>query len=324
MSNFDHVVYNSRMDFANHWRSQETAVPQPDWHLRTAEADDAAAISRLVRLARRAHMHVDWRLPVDWLGSPHFVVAATDDDRPANLRSRLFGRAADLFGCLAATPDPPPVAWVRVAALANDQDEEPLLGEMVAAVAASLRETAVTQLAWLVMGGWPGVILPELGFTQSNEIETYVKESLDSPAPLLAHPDLHIRPVKPADMAGLAALEEEAFDPLWRFSSETLFLAQREALCFDVAQWNGRLVGYQFSSRSPEGAHLVRLTIAPAWQGQGVGSALLSAAIQTYRRFGLHHVSLNTQVDNLTSQRLYKKFGFRATGERLPVWVKAL
>ncbi len=170
---------------------------------------------------------------------------------------------------------------------------------------------------------WPNRCLPALGFEQINQIETYVKYDLDVPQFHQA-PDLIIRPVQPRDFAALAEIETIAFEPLWRMSSDTLALAQRDALCFDVAEGNGRVVGYQLCSYGANSAHLVRLTIAPQVQGQGVGSALLAQAIRTAAYDGLRYISLNTQVDNSTSQHLYKKFGFLPTGERLPVWSKTI
>ncbi len=323
MSNFEHVVYNSAMDFANHWRSKETAVSPPNITVRTAAIDDVRAISHLFRVAARSHTHADWRPPADWVGSPHFVVATEEATRSAGLGMNLFSRQTRLMACLVAAPDPPPAAWVRLAVVGQNQDEERLLAEMLTFVMASLRETAVTQLGWLVQRGWPDACLPDLGFDRINEIETYVTESLDLP-PYSSRDDLLIRAVEPQDFPTLETLEEEAFAPLWRLSGETLELAQREAIWFTVAEWNGRLVGYQLSSGGSEGAHLVRLTISPQAQGQGVGRTLLADAFRAYRRFGLRAASLNTQVDNIVSQRLYAKFGFQPTGERLPVWCKYL
>lgn len=184
-----------------------------------------------------------------------------------------------------------------------------VVGAMLDRVAGSLRDTAVTQLAWLVAQEWPNRHLPALGFAQINQIETYVKYDLDVPQFHQA-PDLIIRPVQPRDFAALAEIETIAFEPLWRMSSDTLALAQRDALCFDVAEWNGRVVGYQLCSYGANSAHLVRLTIAPQVQGQGVGSALLAQAIRTAVHDGLRYVSLNTQVDNSTSQHLYKNSAF--------------
>ncbi|MCB8982410.1 MAG: GNAT family N-acetyltransferase [Ardenticatenaceae bacterium] len=291
--------------------------------MRTAGESEATAVSRLLRTAEGSHIHVDWRLPVDWLGSPGFVVMPAAQPESGRLLSKFFTPQERLAACLAATADPPPAAWVRVAAVARAVDTQAMLGQMLAVVEAHLRETAVTQLGWLVAQGWPSEWLPALGFARSNEIETFGKDDFDVPS-FSVPPDLHLRPAQSADFVELAAMETAVFEPLWRLSAETLAMAQRDALCFDVAEWNGRLVGYQLSSSGPYSAHLVRLTIAKEAQGHGVGSALLAKAIGTYRQLGLRRATLNTQVDNLTSQRLYRKFGFYATGERLPVWSKAI
>lgn len=268
-------------------------------------------------------MHVDWRLPIEWLGSPHFVVVPQSLEETGARYSKFFALPERLSGCLAATADPLPAAWVRVAAVAREAESLAMLGAMLDRVVDSLRDTAITQLAWLVAQEWPNPYLPAFGFEQINQIETYVKYDLDVPQFHQA-PDLIIRPVQPRDFAALAEIETIAFEPLWRMSSDTLALAQREALCFDVAEWNGRVVGYQLCSYGANSAHLVRLTIAPQAQGQGVGSALLAQAIRMAAHDSLRYISLNTQVDNSTSQHLYKKFGFLPIGERLPVWSKTI
>jgi len=311
------------MEFANHWHPQESSIEHAGGEVRVAVEADAPAISRLLRTAEGSHIHVDWRLPVDWLGSPSFVVIPAAKQETGRLLSKLFAPQERLAACLVATADPLPAAWVRVAAVDHMPDTPEMLGRMLAVVEASLRETAVTQLGWLVGQDWPNRWLPELGFERTNAIETYVKEDFDLPR-FHAPSDLTLRPAHTPDFAILAEMEKSAFEPLWRFSRETLALAYRDALCFDVAEWNGRLVGYQLSSSGPYSAHLVRLTIARDAQGQGVGSALLAQAIHTYRRLGLRRVTLNTQIDNVTSQHLYQKFGFYATGEQAPIWSKSI
>ena len=323
MSNFDRVVYNSVMEFANHWRAQESIRDQSEIRVRVAVDADSGAVTRLLRSAGGSHVHVDWRLPIEWLGSPHFVVVPQSLEETGARYSKFFALPERLSGCLAATADPLPAAWVRVAAVAREAESLAMLGAMLDRVVGSLRDTAVTQLAWLVAQDWPNPYLPAFGFEQINQIETYVKYDLDVPQFHQA-PDLIIRPVQPRDFAALAEIETIAFEPLWRMSSDTLALAQRDALCFDVAVWNGRVVGYQLCSYGANSAHLVRLTIAPQAQGQGVGSALLAQAIRMAAHDSLRYISLNTQVDNSTSQHLYKKFGFLPIGERLPVWSKTI
>jgi ribosomal protein S18 acetylase RimI-like enzyme len=309
------------MEMANLWLKQGQSVRR----LRVARPEDAAGLTRLLREAALLHTHVDWRPPVDWLGSAGFVV---QEAPPASaggraLTARLFGPRVSLQACLAVAADPPPAAWVRVAALAEANDVLATLGGLLAAVQDYLRATAVTQLAWLPTEEWPNAWLSRLGFARINAIATYKKDDADAPAPPPVA-GLAIRPARAADLETLAAIEVDAFEPIWRHSAGAMALARNQASSFDVAELDGEIVGFQFSTGRRYYAHLARMTIAPCVQGRGVGSALLAHTIDGYRRSGLRAVTLNTQVDNVASQRLYRRFGFRPTGERLPVWAISL
>ncbi len=55
--------------------------------------------------------------------------------------------------------------------------------------------------------------------------------------------------------------------------------------------------------------------VATAWQGKGVGSRLLTAALDVADNWmNLHRVELTVYVDNEAAQRLYRKFGFEVEG----------
>jgi len=190
-------------------------------------------------------------------------------------------------------------------------------------VEAYLRQRNVAQLAWLLMESWPRTWLEEMGVFLVNEIETYVQEETAVP-PITPNPHLQIRPVQADDLDALACLEAAAYEPLWQHSAHALQLAQPQSFSFDVALLSNEIAGFQLSSRTDAGVHLARLTVNPVYQGYGVGSALLLQALSGYHQRGLHTISLNTQIDNRSSQALYKKFGFRASGVRLPVWLKEL
>ncbi len=279
--------------------------------MRLAVPGDGAQITQLLQTAKFPHLHVDWHLPGDWIGTPGFVVQT----RPSGIQD-----GAEITACLAAAPDPLPAAWVRVAALRDGGDMTAVLSAMLEPILPWLRREGVTELGWLAIESWPNPWLPGLGFRQVNEIEIYVKEDTAVP-PIPTIPNLHIRPVAESDLASLATMEAKAFVPLWRHSARALQLARSQAASFDVVEVAGELVGFQLSTRSRHGVHLARMTIDPAWQGQGIGSVLLTHALRGYHRRGLYRVTLNTQIDNIASQRLYRKFGFAASGERIPMWV---
>jgi len=295
------------MEFANQFNVQGRA----DTAVRLAAPGDGGQIMRLLQTAQFQHLHVDWHLPGDWIGTPGFVVQT----RPSGSQD-----GAAITACLAAAPDPAPAAWVRVAAMNGADDPTAVLSAMLEPILPWLCREGVTELGWLAIESWPNPWLPDLGFRLANEIEIYVKEDTAVP-PIPPIPNLRIRPVAESDLERLAVLEAKAFVPLWRHSARALQLARSQAASFDVVEVAGELVGFQLSTRSRHGVHLARMTIDPAWQGQGIGSVLLTHTLRSYHRRGLYRVTLNTQVDNIASQRLYRKFGFAASGERIPMWV---
>ncbi|MEO8490376.1 GNAT family N-acetyltransferase [Pseudomonas sp.] len=55
--------------------------------------------------------------------------------------------------------------------------------------------------------------------------------------------------------------------------------------------------------------------VLPAWQGKGVGSRLLTAALEVADNWmNLHRVELHVYADNEAAQHLYRKFGFEIEG----------
>ena len=281
---------------------------------RRATADDAAGVHRLLRQAEYTHLHVDWRMPVEWLDEPGTVLVETTEEDPAGP-----GRVR---ACLAVAADPPPAAWVRIFALDQLGYGPPLLKAMLEAVIPALRRQGVDRLGWLAREDLPPAWMKAAGFRKINEVETLVKEGIAVAGDPRANDDAQIRPVRADDFGELATIEAEAFDPLWRHSVDSLRRGWHHARSFHVATLDGEIVGFQYSADSdrPFAAHLVRLTVSPRMQRMGIGSTLMLAALDSYRRQGIRRVSLNTQVDNVASRRLYQKFDFESVGQRLPVW----
>ncbi|MFN2107302.1 MAG: GNAT family N-acetyltransferase [Candidatus Promineifilaceae bacterium] len=310
------------MESANPW---ERLAEGAEGRTRVAEQADSGAITRLLEHAPYTHIHADWHYPSEWLDSPTFVIVpeSAGSGGRRSFSSRLFGDHGPLAGCLAVAADPGPAAWVRVAGIADAARGLELMALMLAAIVAPLREANVSQIAWLLVEGWPEMWLPDLGFEKINEVVTYSKLGTNSPR--ASQPDgLDIRPVRTSDLTALAEIESRAFEPLWRHSEWSLSLARQQAISFDVAWLGESPVGFQFSTPTLQGAHLSRITVDPVVQSCGVGSAVLAHALEGYAQRGIPLVTLNTQLDNVVSQRLYEKFGFQRSSESFPVYSVSL
>ena len=100
---------------------------------------------------------------------------------------------------------------------------------------------------------------------------------------------------------------------------ERAFLAaQAENFPMFVARADGRIVGdigLQGSTRERMKHRMsFGISVAKECWGQGVGSALLQAAIDFARSAGVAVISLEVRSDNVRAIALYEKFGFRKIG----------
>jgi ribosomal protein S18 acetylase RimI-like enzyme len=87
-----------------------------------------------------------------------------------------------------------------------------------------------------------------------------------------------------------------------------------------VAEVDGVVVGFvtlRAVTPLPSNAHVLQiqgLGVDPAYQGRGVGQALLEAAVEEARRRGARKLSLRVLGSNTTARRLYERCGFVVEG----------
>ncbi|AWH25674.1 N-acetyltransferase [Stenotrophomonas sp. YAU14D1_LEIMI4_1] len=126
-----------------------------------------------------------------------------------------------------------------------------------------------------------------------------------------------IRPEQPADVAAIHALTEAAFRQAEHSSHTEQFIldalrARGELTVSLVAEQDGEVVGHvavspvAVSDGSTGWFGLGPISVLPARQGQGVGAALMQAAIDALRGQQAHGCVL------LGEPAYYGRFGFRA------------
>jgi ribosomal protein S18 acetylase RimI-like enzyme len=272
--------------------------------IRSAVLTDRHQVANLMHISPYIHRHLDWRYPLDWIGSSPFFI----------LESR-----GQIISALACPPDPPLVAWVRLFVTSGKITPDESWHALWDATRPDLVRKGRFTVAAIVLQEWYHNLLLASGFSNRQSIVMLEREER-MPVGASLPAGFSIRVMLQYDLPAVAEVDAAAFDPLWQNSLPALELAYPQAVLATVAEADGQVLGYQLSTRNPLGAHLARLAVRPDLQGRGVGRALVADLIQQAERHGMYRLTVNTQSDNAASLALYKKTGFRETGERYPVY----
>lgn len=79
---------------------------------------------------------------------------------------------------------------------------------------------------------------------------------------------------------------------------------------------NDEMLGYYVAMRGVDEVHLLNITVAPAWQGQGWAQVMLDALALWSRSVGAQWVWLEVRVSNVRAISVYEAHGYRRVGMR--------
>jgi ribosomal-protein-alanine N-acetyltransferase len=123
-----------------------------------------------------------------------------------------------------------------------------------------------------------------------------------------------IRPMRPADVVAVAAIERSAYEFPW---SAGIF---RDCLLANytsvVLEQGGRVIGYGILSVAAGEAHLLNLALAPEVQRRGYGRRLLEHLLGVASAAGADRVYLEVRPSNPRALHLYQQAGFEVIGRR--------
>jgi ribosomal protein S18 acetylase RimI-like enzyme len=275
------------------------------WAVRQATDADEGSLRELIDGARRVMLRGD------------------SDDLASSLAQEPFllveeqGRLRGFLACRAPWP---PHARLAAAGLADDCSVSSWLDRALPQCLSHLRSRELTALSYVGPSTWLSKSLLERGFRLLSQIVSYEKGDLSIPH--VGNQLVEVRPAEYDDFDALVAMDAISFHALWRNSVETLTLWKQTLPFFVVALLGSTPVGYCYCSIDEPGqGHLVRMAVHPTWQGHGIGTRLVSEALDEFRRAGAQRITLNTQEENKRAQWLYRRFGFQLMGrEAVALW----
>jgi ribosomal-protein-alanine N-acetyltransferase len=129
---------------------------------------------------------------------------------------------------------------------------------------------------------------------------------------------IELRDGAAADVALVAAMMEQAFDPMfgeaWT-ASQCLGIMALPGVWLTLASLDGRSAGFALARVAADEAELLLLATVPDARRSGVGRMLLSAVIDRARRHGAREIHLEVRERN-EAICLYQKEGFVEVGRR--------
>ena len=128
-------------------------------------------------------------------------------------------------------------------------------------------------------------------------------------------PRLTRRPMTPGDLDAVVAIETCAYGHPWSRGNFSDSLAARylaEVLVDDA----GEMLGYFIAMTGVDELHLLNITVAPRWQRQGHGQALMAALRQHALQLGMATLWLEVRQSNQRARALYRRLGYVEVGQR--------
>jgi [ribosomal protein S18]-alanine N-acetyltransferase len=121
-------------------------------------------------------------------------------------------------------------------------------------------------------------------------------------------------PMTEARLDEVIPIEQRAYDHPWTRGNFTDSLRsgyQAQLLCGP-----DQVLGYFVAMKGVDEVHLLNITVAPPFQGQGWGRLMLEALATWSRGQGAQWLWLEVRVSNTRAQRIYERHGFRQVGTR--------
>lgn len=131
---------------------------------------------------------------------------------------------------------------------------------------------------------------------------------------LVAAAEARFEPVTEARLDQVLAIEQSAYGHPWTRRNFTDSL--QAGYQAQLLEAGGQVLGYFVAMKGVDEVHLLNLTVAPVYQGQGWGRTLLDALAIWSRGQGAQWLWLEVRASNERALRLYERHGYRRVGER--------
>lgn len=126
---------------------------------------------------------------------------------------------------------------------------------------------------------------------------------------------IHFRDMCLADIDNIMAVETSNYDFPW---SKQIFLDCIKVgyLCRVMENAQGEFIAYAIMTAAAEESHILNISIAPNFQGQGYGRDFMHFLLEEAKGHGSKDIILEVRPSNQIALKLYYSMGFMQIGLR--------
>ena len=119
-----------------------------------------------------------------------------------------------------------------------------------------------------------------------------------------------------ADIPAVVEIERDSFGDPWSGASFRAALGEDRVLFLVAESVSGELVGYVVAWSTVDEAELANLAVARSARGEGIGKALVDAALRYGEARGCTCMYLEVRESNAAARAVYAARGFEEVGRR--------
>jgi [ribosomal protein S18]-alanine N-acetyltransferase len=127
--------------------------------------------------------------------------------------------------------------------------------------------------------------------------------------------EARFEPMRVDSLAPVMAIENAVYE--WPWSQSNIADSIKAGyLCLQLMGGPSELLGYMIAMKGVDEVHLLNITVAPPYLGQGWARVMLDALALWAREQNAQWLWLEARAGNTRALQVYEHYGFRRVGER--------
>ena len=126
--------------------------------------------------------------------------------------------------------------------------------------------------------------------------------------------EAQFEPLTEARLGEVVAIEGAAYEHPW--TRGNFIDSLRSGYQAQLLGAQDAVLGYFVAMKGVDEVHLLNITVAPVYQGQGWGRVMLDALAIWSRGQGAQWLWLEVRISNARARQVYENYGFREVGLR--------